>query len=534
VLDLLIIGSGISALSVANKAKELGIESIKICTKSNPTSALSCMAQGGINAHINNQEDSISLHVEDTLKASGGLANRENVEYLCGHAKEAIYWLDSMGVSFNRDENGDFCQRRLAGSTIPRACYAEDYTGLLILNALYEQVLKNSIPLETGRFLLNFIVEDGAVVGATFLNYNDSTVEEIYAKSVVVATGGMCGIYTTSTNPISSTGDGIAAALRAGAKLSNMEFVQFHPTALKNSKVLISESARGEGGILVNDNNQIVIDALATRDEVSRAVFYEIKNGKRVYLDLRHLGEDKIEHHLPRDREMIKKYQGVDPVDSLVEITPAAHYTFGGIDVDIDCKSSLDGLYAVGECANMSLHGANRLGANSLLDCVVFGIKVSDSVKKRIDSGVNIIKNGDMLLKDEMFVNGIFRYYNQISFYDRKDRLSDLMYRNVGIVKKDMELKAILRNIKQIQDEITLMGVDDRHKNFNQNLVEFLEFMNMLELCEIVVLCSINRSESRGAHFRDDYVHLDDKFLRKSSALKKDGILKCGFEERAL
>jgi succinate dehydrogenase / fumarate reductase flavoprotein subunit len=188
----------------------------------------------------------------------------------------------------------------------------------------------------------------------------------------------------------------------------------------------------------------------------------------------------------------------------------------------------------VGECANMSLHGANRLGANSLLDCVVFGIKVSDSVKKRIDSGVNIIKNGDMLLKDEMFVNGIFRYYNQISFYDRKDRLSDLMYRNVGIVKKDMELKAILRNIKQIQDEITLMGVDDRHKNFNQNLVEFLEFMNMLELCEIVVLCSINRSESRGAHFRDDYVHLDDKFLRKSSALKKDGILKCGFEERAL
>jgi succinate dehydrogenase / fumarate reductase flavoprotein subunit len=519
-LDLLIIGSGISALCAANRAREIGIKNISIYTKYNPTSSLSCMAQGGINASISNQDDNFDIHIKDTLKASKGLADSKTVSYMCSHAKDAIEWLENIGVSFSKDDNGDFAQRKMAGSTFARTCYAEDFTGLFILNALYQRAIKNEINIYSENFLLNFITKNKKITGATFLDHKDSKVKSIYAKATIVATGGYCGLYSVTTNPQSTSGDGVSAALRAGVKLSNMEFVQFHPTLLKNSKLLVSESARGIGGKIVDKNGKEIVDALATRDEVSRAIFYDIEKGNRVFLDLRGVDKDKINHHLPRDKKMIFKYQGVDISSSLVEIIPAAHYSLGGIDVDIDSKSSAEGLYAIGECANTSVHGANRLGANSLLEGVVFGRKVAHCIGEYIKNVEDIEKSNEV--KDSIFIDDIFKYYNQISFYDRKKRLIALMYKYSGIIKDEISLRALLRNIKQIQSELILMGIEDKSKNYNQNLIDFLEFINMLSLAETIVICSLNRQESRGVHFRSDYSETEDKFLKKSTIVRLD------------
>ncbi len=260
------------------------------------------------------------------------------------------------------------------------ACYSQDYTGLKIIQTLFDNTLKENIPHLENRFLLNLIVEDGRVKGATFLNIETGDVEQILAKSTILATGGFGSLYRNyTTNALNATGDGVASVLRAGGILSNMEFIQFHPTAMKSSLILVSEGARGEGGYLVNSNGDRFIDELLPRDVVSRAIFNEIISDRDVFIDLRHLGEKRLLELLPQELLLCRVHEGIDPVRELIPIRPVSHYTMGGIDVDSKFRvNGLDGLYAVGECSNSKVHGANRLGGNSLLEIVAFGMEVGE------------------------------------------------------------------------------------------------------------------------------------------------------------
>jgi succinate dehydrogenase / fumarate reductase flavoprotein subunit len=532
-IDLLVIGSGGAALSVALEANRLGLN-VEIASKTYPTRSQTSQAQGGINAVLSD-DDSIQSHINDTLKSSAGLADKDVVEYFCSEAPNIIEWLDSLGVPFSRVDNRP-AQRRLGGASYDRATYAQDYTGLKILHTLNEQAIKSGIKISTDMFLLNLIVEDEVCKGATFLDIKTSKVVQKFAKAVVVATGGYSAIYRGfTTNSFASSGDGIAAAFRAGAKISDMEFVQFHPTALKSSSILISESARGEGGYLLNSDGDRFVDELSPRDKVARAIYNEIESGKDVYLDIRHLGKEKIEHLLPQERKLAINHEGVDPVDDLIPIKPVAHYSMGGIDVDIDAKSSLEGLYAIGECANAKVHGANRLGGNSLLELIVFGKRCANSAKEYI-SNIDVCscsEDNTIYKSDIDFIDATFKFPNQINFYERRELLGKIMYRDCGILRNDTNLKAVLENIKQYQKEYHFMGLGDKSKVYNSNLVEFLEFGNMLEIAEMILVGAINRCESRGAHYREDFIDSSDEYLAHTIYYKVDGIVESVFKKIA-
>ncbi|WP_281951840.1 FAD-dependent oxidoreductase [Nitrosophilus kaiyonis] len=530
VYDLLIIGSGGAGLSAALKAKELGLKCIVI-NKNYPTTAQTSMAQGGINAVLDSKNDSIYKHIEDTLKSSQGLADKKVVEYVCNEAPKIIEWLDSIGVPFSRKDK-KIAQRKLGGASGKRACYVQDYTGLKILHTLYDNAIKENIEFKNDYFLLNLIVENGSVYGATFLDKKNTKVEQILSKSVILATGGYAKIYDKfSTNSSSATGDGIAAAIRAGCKLSDLEFIQFHPTSLKNSSILISEAARGAGGKLINQKGERFIDEMLTRDEIARAIYKEIEKGNEVFLDIRHLGEEFIEENLPQERKLAIIYEGVDSVKDLIPIKPAAHYTMGGIDVDFDLKTNIDGLFAVGECANAKLHGANRLGGNSLLEVITLGIKAAKNAYKYKDRDIED-KIYEKTVIDSHFIKSVFSFENKIDFYEKREFLSKIFYANVGVFRNEMGLKGVLSAVRQMQRELLFMGISDKSTVYNTNLIDFIEFGNMLELSEAILVGAISRNESRGAHFREDFPNRDDEnFLAHTVIWKEDGVICADFKK---
>ena len=533
IYDVLIIGSGGAGLSAALTAKEMGAK-VLVVGKSYPTRSQTSMAQGGINAVLNEDIDSIESHIEDTIKSGDGLSNKEIVEYVCKEAPATIKWLDSIGTLFSR--KGNFiAQRRLGGAKAPRACYAQDYTGLKILHTLYDNAIKEDIEFLDEHFLLNLIVEENFVKGATFLDIKTSQVKQILAKSVILATGGYSKIYKNfSTNSSHATGDGIAAAIRAGCRLSDMEFVQFHPTALKKSSILISEAARGAGGKLINQNGENFIDELLTRDKLSRAIFDEIEKENEIFLDIRHLGEDFIEKNLPQERKLSIIYEGIDPIKEPIPIKPAAHYTMGGIDVDKNLETNIKNLYAVGECANAKMHGANRLGGNSLLEITVLGRLAGK--KSAINANKNLVeeKTYERTVIDANFIKGVFNFPNKIDFYEKREFLSKIFYQNVGVKREEMGLKGVLSVVRQMQRELAFMGINDKSPLYNTNLIELIEFGNMIELSETILVSAISRNESRGAHFRVDYPKRDDiNFLAHTIVWKEDGVLCADFEKES-
>jgi succinate dehydrogenase / fumarate reductase flavoprotein subunit len=529
-VDVLVIGAGGAGLVSALRAKELGV-SVKVLSKTYPTRSQTCMAQGGINAALGNVgEDSIRAHYENTLKSAHGIADEKMIEKLCSSAPDALKWLDSIGVPFSRTDSGKIAQRRLGGASAPRACYAQDYTGLKILHTLYDQCNANDIEILSERFLLELLVEDGSVCGARVLNIKTGEQERFYAKSVILATGGYSRIYgKNSTNAVGSTGDGIMAAYKAGAKLSDMEFVQFHPTGLKNSSILISESARGEGGYLLNKDGERFTNELAPRDEVSRAIYDELQKGGEVYIDIRHLGEEFIEHNLPQERKLAKLYENVDPVHEIIPIKPVAHYTMGGIDVDAECQSSIKGLFAVGECANQKVHGANRLGGNSLLELIVFG--------REAGKNAFVFANEKTLASREPFtckekvdeenlLENLKSPISSVDFYKTRDEICEQFYKNVGIKRNEIKLSSVRKYLQDVKQQLPFMGVKDTNKIYNTELVEFLEFKNMLELCEMVTQGALERQESRGAHFREDMPN-ENKIFEKHTIYYKNGETLC-------
>ena len=312
--QVIVVGAGGAGLVAALSAKQSGAD-VVVITKEYPTRSQTCMAQGGINAVLyDTYNDSVEQHIQNTLKSALGLADEDSVRFMCTNAPEALMWLDSIGVAFSRTEDGKIAQRKLGGAAAPRACYAQDYTGLKILHTLYDSCIKEGITFLNERFLLDIITQEEnnkqIVCGVSVLNKKNGEVEVYNGSSVILATGGYSRVYNNySTNSLSSTGDGIAAALRAGAKLGDMEFIQFHPTALKNSSILISESARGAGGYLINSKGERFVDELLSRDLVSRAIDDEMQRGEEVFLDIRHLGEKFIEEELPQEAKLAKLYE---------------------------------------------------------------------------------------------------------------------------------------------------------------------------------------------------------------------------------
>ena len=530
-IDVLIIGSGISGLTAALNAKKNNTK-VLVLSKTYPTHSQSVQAQGGINAVLYEDDDSVETHIEDTYKGSCKLANKENIKLMCENAKETINWLDSIGVPFNRTCDNKIAQRKFGGTKKIRTCYSSDYTGLKILHTLYDKCIKEKIDFINEHMLLNLIVENNQCYGATVLDIKNGEIKEYLSKTTILATGGYAGIYHNhTTNSYSNSGDGIAVAFNAGVKLSNMEFVQFHPTTLENSNVLISESARGEGGYLLDQNMNRFIDELKSRDEVSRAIYEKIQRNEKVYLDLRHLGIEKIKEFMPQERTLAINYANIKIEDEILPITPASHYSMGGIKTDINAKTSIKNLFACGECAEASIHGANRLGGNSLLEIVTFGkvagLNASNEAKDVIQNqSISTQLNENIKELDE-----IYKIENKINFYAEKERIGDLLFNNLGLFRTQSQMQIALNELKILKENLKHIGIDDKSKIYNKNLIDLLEFRNMIEVSILVCLSAINRTESRGSHFRLDYPNQNINFVKNSFIQKDSSDIIANFED---
>lgn len=540
--DLLIVGTGGAGLAAALAAKAAGAHVSIIGKSQAATHAQTSMAQGGINAALGNADrDTVESHIADTLKSARGLCDEAMVRTMCTLAPDAMHWLDSLGVPFSRTKEATIAQRRLGGASHKRACYSQDYTGLKILHTLYDTCLKEEIPFLEGHYLLNLITSPGSgdqkqpqISGVTLLERASGEVREIRAKAVILATGGYSALYHgVTTNALGSTGDGIAAVLRAGGAVSDIEFVQFHPTALKHSSILISESARGEGGYLLNEKGERFVDELEPRDIVARAIHEQIVHGHDVFLDLRHLGEEKLMELLPQEVHLCKLHEGVDPASELIPIKPVAHYSMGGIDVDRSLKvKGIGGCFAVGECSNAKIHGANRLGGNSLLEIIAFGRIAGANAAAHARQATPEANDGTQLEQDIAQITSLFEAEHEINFYHKRAYLGEYFYRHAGIVRNDAELTRTLENVRELQNSLAQMGIGDKSRAHNTNLIDFLEFRNALELGEILLLAALARKESRGAHFRSDFPEQnDDEYAAHAIYTIKEGMPRGYFEK---
>ncbi|MEA3290310.1 MAG: FAD-dependent oxidoreductase [Campylobacterota bacterium] len=511
-IDILIIGSGGAGLTAALEAKK-HTNNVTVVSKTYPTASQTSQAQGGINGVLGKNDDTIQNHIDDTLKSAHNIGDKETIEYMCKNSSETIKWLDDIGVPFSRDKNNNIAQRSLGGASHKRACYSSDYTGLKILHTLYDNCIKEGIEFINEHMLLNFIVEDNSVKGITALNIESSEVKQILAKSVIVASGGYGCLYSNyTTNSTATTGDGVHAALKAGCELANMEYIQFHPTALKDSCVLISESARGEGGYLVTKDEERFVDELLPRDVVARAIYQKIQDGEEVYLDLRHLGIEKIKETMPQEYDLALQFSNLKLDKDLIPIMPAAHYTMGGIKTDINGATNIKNLYAVGESSSNGVHGANRLGGNSLLEIITFGKRTAQTASKNIPNIEIEIKEYPILKKDTEFINSLFELPNEINFYDTKNSIGKLFYEKVGLYRDQDNLQSAQEQLRGYIAQLDNMGIDDKSKVYNTNLKEILEFYNLLYLGEAVIISALARKESRGAHYRVDQTSEDPRY----------------------
>ncbi len=516
--DLLIIGSGGAGLSAALEAASRGAK-VAVVTKTLPTQAQTCMAQGGINAALGNVEpDTPEEHITDTLRSAHGLADEAMVRTLCESAPETIEWLDRLLVPFSRIDSthstlntqhsalSTIDQRRLGGASHPRACYAQDYTGLKILQSLYDRCLEAGVTFYTGHYLLDLIVtEDREVVGADFWEIKTGKIRTIRAGATLLATGGYGALYQGyTTNAYGATGDGIAAVLRAGGVLEDMEFVQFHPTAMAPSAVLISESARGAGAWLINDKGKRFTDELAPRDIVARAMFDQIAAGRHLFLDLRPVPEKVLRELMPQELHLARLHAGIDATKEPIPVMPAVHYTMGGIAVDSRLQiRGLGRAYAAGECSAARVHGANRLGGNSLLEIIAFGrlaaVNALEEPKGEIPEDTTPDRSSATRIE------GIFARKNRYNHYHKQKILGKRLYHDLGIVRDGTLIEDALNYLRELEGRLGETGLQDRSRRENRDLIELLEYENMLLLAQALSLSALKRTESRGAHYRRDF-----------------------------
>jgi succinate dehydrogenase / fumarate reductase flavoprotein subunit len=549
--DIVIVGAGGGGLYAALETSKKGKLKVAVLSKVYPTRSHTGAAQGGVNAALGNAApDSPDKHAYDTVKGSDFLADQDAVELMCELAPKIIREMEHMGLPFSRLPDGRIAQRPFGGASFPRTCYAADKTGHVMLQTLYEQCLRYGVEFLNEWFALSVVHNGERVCGLVAMDLRTGKVEGIRAKAVILATGGHARIYWNRTsNALGNTGDGPAMALRAGIPLKDMEFVQFHPTGLRRTGILVTEGARGEGGYLINNKGERFMKRyapekmeLAPRDLVSRAIETEIMEGrgfedeegnKFVYLDLRHLGRKKILERLPQIRELAIDFEGVDPIKEPIPIRPTAHYSMGGIDVDKYGRTEIKGLYAVGECACVSVHGANRLGGNSLLDIVVFG-KLAGEDAVNFTPEVELLPFDESQLKrEEERLKSLFNGEGSEKLSELRRELSEAMSSGVGIFRNEEGMRKALEKVKEIKERAKRLKVYDPELTFNTNLQQTLEFLNMVEVAQTIALGALKRKESRGAHARTDYPKRDDKKFLKHSLIRmeEDGELSLSWKD---
>lgn len=518
---------------------------VAIVSKVHPIRSHSVSAQGGINAAVG-IDDSWEAHAFDTVKGSDYLGDQDAIDIMCKEAPGDIIELDSMGCLFSRDDKGVIAQRPFGGAGFPRTCYAADRTGHAILHTLYEQLLKYGVPVYEEWYVISLAVEEGVCRGLIVLDIHTGKLHRLHAKAVIIATGGYGRVYKNSTNALINTGDGMGLALASGAGLMDMEFVQFHPTTLKSTGILISEAVRGEGGYLVNSLGERFmkkyapkVAELASRDVVSRGAQREIEDGRGVdgcvFLDLRHLGEVLINERLPQIRQLSIDFEGVDPLTELIPVKPGAHYSMGGIKTDVWGNTNIKGLYAAGECACVSVHGANRLGGNSLLDAVVFGRRVGHAASGYAKETALTEFPEDALAAVARDIAFIMDKTSGERAASVRDELASTMAAYVGVFRDKNRLDSALAVIIKLKERYKNIYLEDKGEIFNTELVAIFELGHLLTVAECIVRSAINREESRGAHYRMDFPDRDDKnWLKHTLLFKDDGNMKIKFTDVAI
>jgi succinate dehydrogenase / fumarate reductase flavoprotein subunit len=550
--DVIVVGAGLAGLRAAVEAsREFDVA---VISKVFPTRSHSGAAQGGIAASLaNEEEDHWEWHMFDTVKGSDYLGDQDVIETLVKEAPVVVREFEHFGTPFSRTPEGRIAQRKFGGHTkdfgrggpVLRACYSVDRTGHVLLHTLYEHCVKNGVRFYPEFFALSLIVRDDVCRGIVAWDVINGGVHVFHAKAVMFGTGGYGKVYKITSNALANTGDGLGLVLRAGLPLEDMEFVQFHPTGLWKQGILVSEAARGEGGYLINDKGERFMERyapekmeLAPRDLVSRSEQTEINEGRGiggkdyVYIDLRHLGAEKIMSRLPQIHELAWKFLHVDCIKDPIPIQPTAHYSMGGIPTDRDAQvladgknKPVEGFYAAGECACVSVHGANRLGTNSLLEASLFGRRAGKSIvrflreKREFPELPADAAGGAIEIVDRIFSSSGTERVGAI-----REELQEKMTDECGIFRSADKLKKLTGDLHRLEERYANIKIDDRSRKFNYDLLEAVELGFMLDFVEIMVAGALAREESRGAHSRTDFPKRDDEnWLKHTLAWKKNG-----------
>jgi succinate dehydrogenase/fumarate reductase flavoprotein subunit len=568
--DIIVVGAGLAGTWAAMTAGEENID-IAVLSKVHPLRSHSGAAQGGIAAVLNNVRpvegtgprgplepipdgseavDSLDLHMFDTIKGSDWLGDQDAIEIMIREAPELIFAYEHMGCVFSRLPDGRIAQRRFGGHSAPRANYSADYTGHVLLHTIHEQALRRGVKFYSEWYCMDLIVEDNICRGIVALDILSGKLYTMRAKAVMFATGGYGRAWKITSNAMANTGDGVAISYNAGVPLMDMEFVQFHPTGLYQKGILMTEACRGEGGYLINSAGERFMERyapdkmeLAPRDLVSRAEQTEIEEGRGVgpdaqglHLDLRHLGKQKIYDRLPQVRELALRFVGVDMVDAPVPIQPTAHYSMGGIPTDSNGQviSNADGtpvvgFYAAGECACISVHGANRLGTNSLLDASIFGRRAGRAMAEFVKNGAELqpIRGNPAERNQER----ISRLMNEDAASNNRESVSRIaeelkitMTQNCGVFRDHERLTITLLKVKELQERYKSARIMDKSLRFNSDLLGAVETEHLLTFSEVIVASGLARTESRGAHYRTDHPARDDENWLKHTMVHKDKV----------
>ncbi|MDP7618943.1 MAG: FAD-binding protein [Dehalococcoidia bacterium] len=551
--DVIVIGGGLAGMRAAQQAQAMGAD-VAMISKIFPTRSHSAAAQGGINAAVG-VGDSWEDHAYDTVKGSDYLGDQDAIEVLCEEGPADIIALERMGVIFNRNGEGQIDMRAFGGATNVRTCYVADQTGQVILHVMWEQLLKSGLTVYSERFVTELLQEDGRISGCVALEIPTGRIEIFQTRAIVLATGGIGQVYYPTTNGLAVTGDGLALAYRAGASLMDMEMIQHHPTTLKANGVLITEGARGEGAYLLNsvgerfmENYAPNMKELASRDVVSRAETMEVRAGRAVdgdcvLLDLRHLGRDLVMTKLTQIFELARDYAGTNVLEEPLPIRPGHHYIMGGIKTDVDGRTwdpsgqgrwkGAEGLFAAGETANVSVHGGNRLGGNSLLDTVVFGRRSgAGAVEYARSVGWASVNENAAINGLESRIKDIFsRPSDGLRAATLRRQMGTAMNDGIAVFRNEEGMQKTLATIRAIKERLPEVSVHNKGRLFNTDLLSVLELDYMLDVAESVGMGAVTRKESRGAHAREDFPDRNDEDWLKHIvvARSEDGQAEVGF-----